>query len=257
MAGRQTADIVFCLDSSGSMSPVFRQVCKNITTLVNSLNNENNQFHWDVRFDFLSYSNGCSEMMLETMYHKGIGVIDALYKAKRDANGGISGGKFFTSDIKEFSDRVKQLTADYDEATGYALDIVADFPFRDASTCHRVVILLTDEPIETGVCVNKTQSKLMDLANKLQDKKISLFMVTPPSDMFDTLSQIDKCEWTIDTSNGLTSTDFTKLMQTIGKSVSVSQTSSASGSNTVKPLFNQKSWKETCSSFDSRLVEIR
>lgn len=66
-------------------------------------------------------------------------------------------------------------------------------------------------------------------------------MVTPDCSTFDTLSQIDRCEWTIDSSDGLTGIDFNKLMESIGKSVSVSQ-SVGIGLNEAKPLYNETNW---------------
>ena len=56
MAGRETADIVFCIDASGSMASAIDGVKKNIKKLVDSLESTPNTT-WDVRFDFLAYSN--------------------------------------------------------------------------------------------------------------------------------------------------------------------------------------------------------
>ena len=84
----------------------------------------------------------------------------------------------------------------------------------------------------------------MELAQKYQDKKIALFMVTPNCDVFDTLSQIDKCEWTVDESRSLEGLDFSKFLEGIGKSVSVSQ-NAISAVNDVKPLYNESEWKQS------------
>ena len=54
MAGRETADIVFCVDVSGSMRPAIDGVRKNIEKLVKSLNQSGGQMVWDVRFDYLA-----------------------------------------------------------------------------------------------------------------------------------------------------------------------------------------------------------
>lgn len=241
MAGRQTADIVFCMDASGSMSNAFDGVRNNVMKLIESIKTDL-QNHWDVRFDFLAYSNTHGAMRLQTLNYDGKEVIDGLYHTVTDPNGGKTGGDFFTTDVKKFKNRLSTIEVGCCEASGLALDIAADFPWRDASTCHRTVILLTDEAIATGQYERETKAKVMDLAKKFQDKKIALYMVTPDCDVFDTLSQIDKCEWTIDTSEGLTNVDFTKLMQGIGKSVSVSQTSAAA-KNAAMPLFNESAWR--------------
>ena len=244
MAGRQTADIVFCMDASGSMSSAFDGVRNNVNRMLESIKSDL-QVQWDVRFDFLAYANTSDAMMLRTINYAGHDVIDALYSGG-SKKGLFSFGQgqstdFFTSDLGKFKQELGKIKCGCDEATGLALDVAADFPFRDSATCHRVVVLLTDEPVADGKFVSVTGDKIMDLARKYQDRKIALFMVTPPCPTFDTLSQIDKCEWTIDESSGLEHIDFAKLMQTIGKSVSISQTSQG-GADGVRPLFGEKSW---------------
>lgn len=258
MAGRQTADIVFCMDASGSMSNAFSGVRNHVNKMLESIKSDL-QMQWDVRFDFLAYANTCSAMKLRTINYAGRDVIDALY------NGGMKKGlfgfgqgsaaDFFTSDIGKFEKALGKIECGYDEATGLALDIAADFPFRDSATCYCVVVLLTDEPINNGTFVKMTKNRIIDLAQKYQERKIALFMVTPPCPVFDTLSQIDKCEWTIDESCGLENIDFAKLMQTIGKSVSISQTSQG-GMGTVRPLFNEKSWSKYHVFDDDSWVEV-
>lgn len=262
MAGRETADIVFCVDASGSMRPCIDGVRNNVVKLLDTLNKTGLQMAWDVRFDFLAYSNRCSEMRLLTLNNCGKDVIDGLYNNKvKDANGvflkkiftGSQNGsveegettatEFFTKDLEKFKTKLDAVKCYADEATVLALDICADFPFRDAKTCHRVVILLTDEPVADGKFVSVSREKLMKVAQKYQEKKIMLFMVTPDCPSFDTLSQIDKCEWMVDNSAGLNGIDFRKLMQSIGKSVSISQ-SNGSGKDDPSPLFNENAWKD-------------
>ncbi len=247
MAGRETADIVFCIDASGSMSPTFRGVRDHVLELLESLRADP-QRSWDVRFDFLAFNTafnceGKDGMTFKTVGKKNIDVINGLYHGRYDANGSTSG--FFTSDVNAFKSALGGVTCQGDEMTAVALDMAADFPFRDASSCHRVIILLTDETMEDGMNTEKAEGKLLELARKLQDRRIALYMVTPQSDMYDTLSQIDKCEWTVVTgsSDGLKTVDFGKLMQSIGKSVSVSQITTA-GAIDPKPLFNEARWTD-------------
>ncbi|MBQ3343450.1 MAG: VWA domain-containing protein [Kiritimatiellae bacterium] len=248
MAGRETADIVFCMDASGSMSPTFEGVRNHVFELLDSLKADL-QRSWDVRFDFLAYNtayncDGKAGMVFDTVKKRNMEVLDGLYRSSGDANGGSASG-FFTSDVNEFRSALQRVECDGDETSAPAIDMAADFPFRDASTCHRVVILLTDERMEDGTCVQESNSKLAALATKLQDRGIMLYMVTPRSDMYDTLSPIDKCEWMVvgDDSNGLSNVDFGKLMQTIGKSVSVSQTGKGAAVD-PRPLFNEANWTD-------------
>ena len=175
----------------------------------------------------------------------------------------LQSSPLFTSDIDSFCEALSRLECGGDECTVPMLDIAADFPFRDAATCHRVIVLLTDEPVDDGVYVSQSKAKLMELAQKLQSKKIALYMTTPDCPVFDTLSQADKCEWNVDSSRGLEGIDFTKLMQSIGKSVSMSQTNAAErGGNAPKPLYNESAWKSVavgesgCSSKDAELYVV-
>ena len=70
MAGRQTADIVFCMDASGSMSNVFNGVRNHVNKMLESIKSDL-QMQWDVRFDFLAYSNKDSLERLKTVILEG------------------------------------------------------------------------------------------------------------------------------------------------------------------------------------------
>lgn len=245
MAGRDIADIVFCMDASGSMDSAFEGVRNNVEKLVETLNTSGMQKSWDVRFDFLAYSNTGSghAMRLMNIEKKGEALLESLYRGEKATElQASSSSTFFTRDLKKFNQELNNVKCEGDESTLLALDIAADFPFRDASSCHRVVVLLTDEPVADGPLANETTKRLMDLAKKYQDKKIMLFMVTPDCPIFDTLSQIDRCEWTVDESGGLKKLDFSKLMESIGKSVSISQSNGSAASNTPLPLFCESKW---------------
>lgn len=242
MAGRETADILFCMDASGSMEHIFKSVSKHVNKLVDSLKSDL-QRTWDVRFDFLAYSDTGGGMRFQTVNNGGVHVINDLYgkKSLQETNGQQENKTFFTRDINKFKDALNDIKCFGDEASGVALDVCADFPFRDAATCHRVIVLLTDEPIRTGTHITETENKILDIAKKLQDRRIALFMVTPDCPTYDELSQTDRCEWIVDNSGSLENVDFSKLMETIGKSVSVSQTS-GSTCDKPNPNFGQNKW---------------
>ena len=261
MAGRQRADIVFCLDASASMEPAINGVRNHIFALVESLNGDC-QYNWDVRFGFLAYStpydygqgektvrrydkyDGEEGMVFMTVKDVNEAVLAALYRMEADANGSLE-SRLFTTDIEEFRRGLSRVECVGDETPAVALDMAADFPFRDAASCHRVIVFLTDETMEDGSAYNVSMAKLNDLAMKIQGRRIALYMIAPQSDGYDMLSQIDRCEWTIvdGAAKGLSSIDFGKLMQNIGKSVSVSQSTQV-GNNSPKPLFNEDSWHD-------------
>jgi hypothetical protein len=172
-------------------------------------------------------------------------LITAIYNAQ----GGVA-GSFFTNDSEKFQKALAQVKTEGDETTLVALDIALDFPWRPAETCHRAIICLSDEPIETGQNVPFQKAQIDNLIKKIHSKRIKLYIVAPQSDAFDTLSMADRCEYepVAEESDGLRNTDFAKLMEAIGKSVSVSQTNS-SGTNTPQPLYGQEKWAAGSGSF--------
>lgn len=236
MAGRNCADIVFCIDASGSMKPCLEAVCKNVASLVSGLKNDG-QIEWDVRFDFLAFSDSSDEVhryiFTKTSNTPGISY---LYKERDES-------KFFTRDLQEFKKRLSSLGVDGEEAQLIALDTALDFPWRNSSECHRVVILLTDEAIETGVSIEEQKKTIPELIKKIAEKRIKLFIVAPESEAFYELAEVDQCEYTpLDNSqNGLEDVDFSKMLATIGRSVSVSQTYEGASSE-PRPLFGQDMW---------------
>lgn len=242
MAGRETADILFCMDASGSMDHIFKSVSKHVNKLIDSLKSDL-QRKWDVRFDFLAYSDFGGAMRFQTVNCSGAKITNGIYgkKSLQEVNGQQESKTFFTRDIDKFKNALESIECHGDEASGIALDVCADFPFRDAATCHRVIVLLTDEPIRTGTHITDTERKILDIAKKLQDRRIALFMVTPDCPTYDELSQTDRCEWIVDNSGSLENVDFSKLMETIGKSVSVSQTS-GTVHDKPNPNFGQDKW---------------
>lgn len=237
MAGKKCADIVFLLDASGSMSPCIEAVKINIGKLVAYFKSDT-QNAWDVRLDFLAHASWQNRYYLQSFALAGCGLADAIYKPQT-----VASGSFFTKDVVEFQSSLAQVKTQGDETTLLALDMALDFPWRPAETCHRVVICLSDEAIETGEEVSFQKTQIDNLVKKIHAKRIKFFIVAPQSDAFDTLSMADRCEYepVDEQSDGLRNTDFAKLMEAIGKSVSVSQTTS-SGTNAPQPLYGQDTW---------------
>ena len=234
MAGRNCADIVFCIDASGSMRPCIEGVRNNIEKLLEGLENDGN-INWDVRYDFLAFhQNDKGAQWFQSINGD---PIDFIYKEKNSS-------AFFTKDINKFRDALKNnIEVEGEEMQLVALDIAMDFPWRNSGDCHRVVVLMTDEAVETGVFVEEQKANIDKLIEKAQDKRIKLFIIAPESEAFYKLSELDRCEYTDIESDmdGLRTVDFSKLLQTIGKSVSVSQTYDG-GSTNPMPLFDQPKW---------------
>jgi len=246
MAGRKTADVIFCLDASGSMGPCFEELKDTVQNFVKGLES-GLQVTWDVRFDFLAYQagevegRGVFEFRTLKIPH-GMEVLKALYHG----SGQQGGGSFFTSSIPEFCEGLKKVNVGGDEASFIALDTALDFPWRPDNACHRVVILMTDEELETGVLVDQQKAKIPELISKLTALRVKLYLVGPSSSSFAELCSADKCEYmeVSDGHDGLKNADFAELMSDIGKSVSVSA-SSLQMAPTIPPpkgLFGQPSW---------------
>ena len=244
MAGRNCADIVFCIDASGSMKPCIDAVRDNIEKLLEGLETDV-QTTWDVRFDFLAFHDSKDGVHnYQSVALPTIPLFDAIYK-----NG--DRGKLFTKDLAAFKEGLRRIKVEGEEEQLLALDIAMDYPWRPSDGCHRVVVLLTDEPVETGVAVDAQKAKIDQLIEKVMDKRIKLFIVAPESDGFYRLSAADRCEYDDSGAErgGLKNVDFSKMMAAIGKSVSVAQTYAGANSE-PRPSYDQASWSETSGSVD-------
>ena len=237
MPGKKCADIVFLLDASGSMTPCIEGVKRNIEKLVGYFHSDT-QNTWDVRLGFLAHSSWRHLHNLSSIAISGFPLIEAVYK-----NRGGNTDAFFTPKIDTFKTALAAVKTEGDETTLVALDVALDFPWRPAESCHRALIVLTDEAIETGEDVEMQKAQLDNLVRKIHRKRIKLFIVAPQSDAFDRLSMADRCEYEVisEQNDGLRKTDFAQLMDAIGKSVSVSQTS-GSADDHPEPLYGQDKW---------------
>ncbi len=221
------------------MRPCFDEVRKHIGSLISGLMSDG-QGAWDVRFDFVAYQatgrEGSRDFYMRSL--RSDNIPQALYAQ----NGSPSA--FFTKDVEEFRSGLTKLRAERDEASFVALDTALDFPWRDATAAHRVIILLTDEALETGVAVQVQKEAIPDLIQKIHTLRVALHLVGPSSSGFDQISAADKSEYTVvDTGRGLSNVDFSKTLAAIGKSISVSTLQSFdSRAVTRRALFGQDKW---------------
>lgn len=215
------ADIVFCLDASGSMQPTFEGVKHRISTLLDTFNLDL-QRSWDVRLDFFAYHDiedgGQYYSVREGIPHNYLYHSDV---AEREAH-------FFTHDMKEFTTALDRVGTLGEEAQLRALDTALDYPWRKDSYCHRVIVFMTDETLTTGVAVEQQIDGLEKVMNKIERKNVVLFMVAPKCRYFARLSTLQNVIYEVqeESNNGLSNINFTELMVRIGKSIS---------SKTVRP----------------------
>lgn len=233
------ADVVFCIDASGSMEPCIEGVRTHISDFVSGLCSQL-QIQWDLRFDFVAHSCGQGGAEIPLFRHSSVyhdDVHTPLYESgKQDV-------RLFTKDIDEFSTRLKRIKCEGNEASLIGLDFALDFPWRPASQCHRIVILLTDEPLEGGVMITEQKVAISRVIEKIQKLRVMLFLVAPISDGFEELATVDKSEYqVIQENDGLASVDFSEVLGCIGKSVSVATLQDTSSANVERGLFGQKNW---------------
>ena len=236
MTTKGVVDVVFCLDASGSMAPCIDAVRKNLDVFLNALAGDVNR-KIDCRIDFLAHS--CSEdgalIRSVSLNKSGIDLITALYgqAPKPEA--------FFTADHEAVRRALKGIDVYGDEAMLVALDMALDFPWRPQAGCHRVVVMLTDEPLEANAIWSTQQAKLDAIIDKVQRLGVKLYLVGPASAGLDTLAEADKCIYqkSSQSHDGLGSIDFSKVLQQIGKSVSVSILQGRPETGVKRALFGQ------------------
>jgi hypothetical protein len=232
-------DVVFCIDASGSMAPCIDGVRKNLDVFLDALGGDANRAI-DCRLDFLVHSCGEDGGLFRSvsLNKSGVDLIAALYgqSPKPEA--------FFTTDRESVRRALKSVSVYGDEAMLIALDLALDFPWRPQAGCHRVVILLTDEPLEANAVWPAQQAMLDPIIDKVQRLGIKLYLVGPASPGLDTLSEADKCLYQKATQqyDGLGSIDFSKVLQQIGKSVSASVLQGRPEAGVKRALFGQDEW---------------
>lgn len=246
MSTKGIADVVFCIDVSASMAPCIDGVRKHISSFINGLTS-NSQQTWDLRLDFVAHSAsesvpGRGVLALRSL--KEPQLLSALYEKNPQH------GRFFTSDPAEFCRGLESLTVLGDEAPLIGLDFCLDFPWRNSTGCHRVIIMLTDEPFEQSALQAVQKAQLSELINKIHGLHVMLFLVAPESPVFDELASADRSEYEVidEVGRGLEEVDFSKVLQYIGKSIS---NSTPGGTQTIavkRGLYDQNNWGQSTES---------
>lgn len=241
MSTKGVADIVFCLDASESMQPCFDAVREHITSFIAGLESSPN-ITWDWRLDFVAHcasDNGV--FRAASLYHDC--VVDGLYQGQGPT------GRFFTSNLDEFRDGLARVNVVGDEAPLMALDCCLDFPWRQIAACHRVVILMTDEPFETGAVLDIQRTRLPGLIEKIMQLHVMLQIVAPDSPGFYELAAVDRSEYEVvdATGDGLARVDFSQALNYMGKSISVGVTNQQAPDmgSVQRGLYCQSDWTAT------------
>jgi hypothetical protein len=232
-------DVVFCLDASGSMAPCIDAVRKNLDAFLDALAGDANR-KIDCRLDFLVHSCGEDGGLVrsKSLNTSGEDLIRALYGQKPQPNA------FFTTDRNAIRNALRDVEVYGDEAMLIALDMALDYPWRPLAGCHRVVVLLTDEPLEANAVWAAQKAQLDAVIDKVQKLGVKLYLVGPASAGLETLAEADKClfQKAAQTYDGLGSLDFNRVLGQIGKSVSASALQTRPEAGARRALFGQDQW---------------
>ena len=235
-----SADIVFCIDASGSMKPCIDAVRENIDQLLRGITDAS-QCNWDVRFDFLAFHHSNDgRHWYRSVKNNAFEIFMGLYHDET----GERKASFFTRDTVEFCKSMdNNIVIEGEEQQLFALDTAMDFPWRCAPECRRVVVLLTDEPIETGCFVAEQLEKLSLLIDKANRKRIKLFIIAPESQALYTLAVADRCEYMPydGEQDGLRNINFTALLKLIGGSITKSRGNESADATPI-PSYDQLSY---------------
>jgi hypothetical protein len=235
-------DVVFCLDASGSMAPCIDGVRRNINVFLDGLAGDANR-PVDCRIDFLAHS--CDEtgtvVRSTSLRRSGADLVKSLYGQSADPNA------FFTTDPREIRSGLEAVNVYGDEAMLLALDLCLDYPWRKREGCHRVVVLLTDEPMESNADSAGQKKMIGAVIDKIHALGVMLFLVGPASAGFNELAEADKSQYqqTAQSLDGLVSLDFGRVFAHIGKSVSVSSVQGPREKPVKRALFGQDTWVTT------------
>jgi uncharacterized protein involved in tellurium resistance len=238
MMSARNVDLVLLVDASESMRPCFGALRNNLDDLLYPLR----QANFKVRFGLVAYAaavaNGGPVYDHTFVGGSGLTMIRQLYSDQPGPE------QFFTDDPDVVMRTLAGLHAQGNENTLLALDIAADFPFGPVQSTRRVIAVFTDEPLEEDVTGGKTLTILPELIEKLQSRRIQLYVAAPSSDGLNELGTLDGAQiQTVQGGDGLRSIDFRKLLAQMGKSISLSTMQIGDEPPWQRALFGQDNWQ--------------
>lgn len=223
MPSSNTAVIVFVLDSSRSMQLCIEGVKEHIRNFAGVFSTDANQ-SWDIRLEFIAHKlmvfpDGEWKLKLKTIRER---KLKSIY----------GNGRFFTQSVEEFFSALAGVNPSGYESSLPVIDCALDLPWREHATFRRVVIVMTDEKLETGAFAETSfpadiicsMSKIVDLISKINSLKVMLFLVTPDSAGYEKLASANKAvRVPIDEGGGLAGIDFGEILASMAKSITKSQ----------------------------------
>lgn len=231
-----TADIVFCIDTSSTMSACFASLPLHLMQFSKILQERGIT---SARYDcLLQQAMLTSDKMCFFQHESALcqDVMSSLYSSSTPES------VFFTSDISLVSRKISSKTCKGNSAMLVALDSVMDFPWRPVNSCRRVVVLITDKPCEASIDKGRKYiPKTGLIARKMLARQISLIIIAPQSNAFSILSQYATCQYNvIGKTEDIASFDFNTIVPFITRQLQPSLQEPSDFS--YRAIFGQNTW---------------
>ncbi|MBP6059261.1 MAG: VWA domain-containing protein [Candidatus Saccharicenans sp.] len=189
------ADIVFCIDASGSMEPCLKGLKDHIKKFLDGLSSNK-------QISSLSWRLGIVAHDAERFY-----ILD------------------FTSELDRFKQALKKIKPGANEYTLPALDWSLDFPWNE--NAHKIVIAFTDEPLKDGYNPDFQASKKDMLFEKIKNLRCMVYFVGPECPVYKEIQTLPRCFFVPITEQAdFFKVGFEQVLERIGKTLSGSIASS-------------------------------
>jgi len=212
---RGVADIVFCIDFSGSMSPCIEGVKNHINTFVKSLETASPNTIIDWRIAFCAYSDDTFII------------------------------KDFVTETNSFVNSLAGIDTMGNEFTPGAIDYcLTKFNWRPVS--NKFLVVFTDEELEGGWSTDNGDgsSKYQLLLDKIGNSGSRLFFFGPKCPYYEQIEKVSRTFVSYLKYGDFSSVDFSALFTTLGKTVSQSCSQHGGESKSDKNfVYNLSSFK--------------
>jgi hypothetical protein len=199
-------DVLFCIDTSGSMEPCLEGVKNNVNLFIDSMITANPNVKIDWRIGF------CGQNTSEFLH------LD------------------FTTDVNKFKSELAKVETNANEYTPAAIDYcLTKFDWRPSTS--KFLVVFTDEVAEGGFEPDYFSEKFDELLTKIQSKHIYLHFYGPRCKFYGRFYQQSRCFPEYLGDKDFQKIDFSSLLTKLGKTVSnsvsspqqtINQTSSSS-----------------------------